>query len=293
MEPADLQLLGRYATEAMLPQRCADRGTCAPFTTPALFCARVRATDKADVELLILNPSGRAGWLVVPWAIAIEAFHPTISDRMLVANLGDGEISPGTMGAAALQVAGTGLAGRAALRAAQANAGRPCPIDTAPLTRRVGQLLDFSQMLLDWQQSCGLEEDRKHTAMLATRVAAIARSASSLIAGMRSVASDASGSTTDAGNGEDALLALWQRTSWILDGWTLIACLWSAATGASQLQALRRVNALAPPMAAEALAWPGCTELGGIQDLRTSQSPARAVDRTLCEAALCDWLQAV
>lgn len=317
----DIRLLERYAAEVAVPPRCADRGVCAGFTTPALFGTRLRPAAKGEVELLIPNPSGRAGWLVVPWAAVMDAFSPTVADRMLVASLGAEEILPETMAAAALRVAGAGLAGRAALRAAQAHVAgmrsldayttaqleqraqgagellplfRDCGIGGggAPLARRAGRLLEFAQMLTHWRQTCPFDEDRNRAAGLAARATAVAEAASALIAAMRALAADLPALLAVWRTNGAALLTFAQRAGWVLDGWDLIACLWRAAAGDAQLQALRRVYALAPPAAAEALAWPGCAALGGIPEPRTPQSALRAIDTPLCEAALCDWLRA-
>ncbi|MBR0645621.1 hypothetical protein [Plastoroseomonas hellenica] len=321
MGPADLRLLERYAAEVTVPPRCADRGVCAAFTTPALFGTRLRPAGKGEVELLIPNPSGRAGWLVVPWAAVMDAFSPTIADRMLVAGLGAEEILPETMTAAALRVAGAGLAGRAALRAAQAyvtgmrsldafttaqleqrarGAGELLPLfrdcgiggGGAPLARRAGRLLEFAQMLSHWRQTCPFDEDRNRAALLAARAVAVAEAASALIAAMHALAADLPAILAVWRTNGIALLAFAQRAGWVLDGWELIACLWRAAAGDAQLQALRRIYALAPPAAAEALAWPGCAALGGIPEPRTPQNALRTIDTRLCEAALCDWLHA-
>lgn len=321
MGPVDIRLLERYAAEVAVPPRCADRGVCAGFTTPALFGTRLRPAVKGEVELLIPNPSGRAGWLVVPWSAVTDAFSPTIADRMLVASLGTEEILPETMTAAALQVAGAGLAGRAALRAAQAHAAgmrsldafttaqleqraqgagvllplfRECGIGggSALLARRAGRLLEFAQMLTHWRQTCPFDEDRNRAALLAARAIAVAEAASALIAAMHAIAADLPAILTVWRANSTALLAFAQRAGWVLDGWDLIACLWRAATGDAQLQALRRVYALAPPAAAEVLAWPGCAALGGIPEPRTPQNALRAIDTPLCETALCDWLSA-
>lgn len=321
MGPTDFRLLERYAAEVAVPPRCADRGVSAGFTTPALFGTRLRPAVKGEVELLIPNPSGRAGWLVVPWAAVMDAFSPTIADRMLVAGLGAEEILPETMAAATLRVAGAGLAGRAALRAAQAQvtgmqsldayttaqleqrvqgAGELLPLfrdcgiggdGGAPLARRAGRLLEFAQMLTHWRQTCPFDEDRNRAAGLAARATAVAEAASALIAAMRALAGDLPALLTVWRTNNAALQTFAQRAGWILDGWDLIACLWRAAAGDAQLQALRRVYALAPPAAAEALAWPGCAALGGIPEPRTPQSALRAIDTPLCEAALCDWLR--
>jgi hypothetical protein len=321
MDTADIHLLERYAAEAAAPQRCADRGVCATFTTPALFAARIRPTAKGEVELLIPNPSGRAGWLVVPWNAVLEAFRPTIADRMLVAGLGAEDILPETMTTAAVRVAGAGLAGRAALRAAEAYAAgmrsldaitiaqleqrvrgggellplfRECGIGggTAPLARRAGRLLEFAQMLTLWRQTCPFDEDRNRAARLAARATAVAEAASALIAAMRALAADLPALLPVwRGNGA-ALLAFAQRAGWVLDGWDLLGCFWRAATGEAQVQALRRAFALAPPAATEALAWPGCAGLGGVPEPRTPAAALRAIDTPLCEAALCDWLYA-
>ncbi|HEY4254028.1 MAG TPA: hypothetical protein VGM87_22665 [Roseomonas sp.] len=318
MQPTDIRLLERSATEAP-PPRCADRGVCAGFTTPALFGARLRNTGKGVVEVVLPNPSGRPGWLVVPWAVAIDAFSPTIADRMLVQELGTGSLLPDMLTTATLRVAASGLAGRAALRGAEGYAAgirgfeaetvarleqrlpgaglllplfRDCGLggEDAPLARRAGRVLEFAQMLTDWRETCPFDTDRARAAALAAQAATVAEAASALIAAMRSLAADIPAILAHWPSHGPVLLAFAQRAQWILNGWDLIACLWRAAAGEAQLQALRRAQALAPPAATETLAWPGCAALGAIAAPRPLPPAPHAIDTPLCEAALCAWL---
>lgn len=320
MPPPDAKGLDRYGTEVATPPRVADRGVCAPFTTPALFGTRLRSAVRGEVELLIPIPSGRPGWLVMPWAAVMDAFSPTIADRALVADLGASRIKPETIAAAALRVAGYGLAGRAARRAAETsvtaarrhdalvtaqleqrlqNGGDMLPLfldtglggDAAPLARRAGRILEFAQMLLHWRQTCLSDEDRARAGLLAARATAVAESASFLIATTRTLAADPAGLRALWSADREEVLAFAQRPQWVMDGWDLIACLWRVAAGEAQLQVLRRIHDLAPPAAAEVLAWPGCAGLGGIPEPRRPQSALRTIDTPLCEAALRDWLQ--
>jgi hypothetical protein len=100
------------------PPSFAERGTAAPFTTPALCGARVTRTLRGP-DIIIPNPSGKRGIYIVPASAVQEFCVPTLHDRGLISHLLKlPAITPATMREAARAVARQGLAGRAAADAA-------------------------------------------------------------------------------------------------------------------------------------------------------------------------------
>lgn len=310
----------RFAAEVGAPLRCSDRGVCAGLTTPALFGARLRV-GLNGLEVLIPNPSGGAGWLVVPWPAAVEAFIPTVADRMLAAALTVEEVTLERLSAAAMTVAKAGFAGRPVLRAAEASqrgahdqhaliaaqlehrrsggslllplfADAGLHGDGAMDVRRAGRILEFAQGLLSWRGTCPSDDDRGRAALLAEKATAIAEAASRLIVATRALAADLVGLLDLWRSDKKALLAFAHRPQWVMDGWDLLASLWRATEEEARQSVLRRIIALVPPAASEVLTWPGCSGLGTGPHARSSPSALCAIDTPLCEAALCDWFYA-
>jgi hypothetical protein len=109
--------------EAHYPSTFRERGVAAPFTSPLLAGARVRAADRQGIELVLANPSGAPGVYILHWSDANEAYRPTLHDSVLLRRLANrGTLHPRTVRAAAWDVAGVGLAGREARVAAKAAA---------------------------------------------------------------------------------------------------------------------------------------------------------------------------
>jgi hypothetical protein len=223
MTRLDTPTLDRFAAALLQPATLAERGVHAPFTTPALFAARLRQGPTHAAEVVMASPSGRRGWLVLPWPAALDACQPSLADRALVARLGREALSPDTVRAAARAVALDGLAGRRARRAAASAAATPAPVR-------------FAQALLDWCPEAPLEEDRRAATTLAARLGA-------------AVGAAAQSEAT--------------RAAWVLDGWALLAALWQVGEAEHRPALLRRSVALCPLPSEDMLAWPGCAALGG------------------------------
>lgn len=113
--------LDRFRSDAFEPLNFHDRGATVPFTTPLLLNARIRATHSGrGPEIVIINPSGGRGAMVLPWTAVPEICSPTLFDRQLCEKLATAEdISPIGIRHEAQRLAAQGLAGRRAAIAAQ------------------------------------------------------------------------------------------------------------------------------------------------------------------------------
>jgi len=265
VELLDPPLLDAFAAASGKPARCAERGVAAPFTTPLLFAARLRLGADQGIEVLVPNPAGREGWFVLPWAAAREALQPSLADQALIGALttlvaDTAELQPWQMRQAARQAASTGLAGRAARRAASGTS--PAGAET---------MRGFAQALNEWLLTCPMEEDRRRAAALAARVASISAAITALKA--------------EAARTDTAF-----RLAWVLDGWVLLALLWHFSPAEARTAVLRRSMALAPPPADEMLRWPGCADLGRIPGAPALAPQTRFVAPAICEAVLAEWL---
>ena len=60
-----------------------ERGVTVPFTTPLLAGTRARPAGRADLELVVPNPSGGKGVYVMRWHAVMALCRPTLHDRML------------------------------------------------------------------------------------------------------------------------------------------------------------------------------------------------------------------
>ena len=128
------------------PRSFRERGLAAPFTTPMLSGARLRATpgttacasertllrrggvnrDATEqfrllaLEVVVPNPSGARGVYILPWSDVGALCRPTMHDVILVQNLmtlldvSNAQMSPATLREAARTTAARGLAGRPA-----------------------------------------------------------------------------------------------------------------------------------------------------------------------------------
>ncbi|MEO8715543.1 MAG: hypothetical protein ABI369_11060 [Acetobacteraceae bacterium] len=107
--------------QAYRPATFLERGVAVPFTTPALLGARARPADRIGLEIVVPNPSGARGVYILPWAGVCELCRPTVHDTLLsqrVAALH--AVTPGSIRAAARDIAAEGMAGREAVACARA-----------------------------------------------------------------------------------------------------------------------------------------------------------------------------
>ena len=108
-------------TEFHHPATFASRGLAVPFTTPMLAGARVRASQRNGIELVMPNPSGSDGIYVLPWLGARALCRPTVHDTLLFRRLSHvPAINPEQVRETALEVALAGHAGRDVATAAEA-----------------------------------------------------------------------------------------------------------------------------------------------------------------------------
>ncbi len=102
-----------------LPTTFAERGVAVPFTTPALISARIRRSERDQVEYILANPSGGAGYYVMGWGALESLCRVTMHDRLLSTSLLSlTALAPRGVRRVARAVAATGAAGRAAAAAA-------------------------------------------------------------------------------------------------------------------------------------------------------------------------------
>jgi hypothetical protein len=113
--------LERFRRDAPEPLSFRERGATVPFTTPILLNARIRSAEVGVArEMVMVNPSGGRGALVLPWSAMPEICAPTLYDRHLWESLNEAEdISPIGIRQQAQRLAAQGLAGRHAATAAR------------------------------------------------------------------------------------------------------------------------------------------------------------------------------
>jgi len=111
--------------EAYQPKTFRERGVAAPFTTPLLTGARLRATQTRSghvLEAIIPNPAGRRGVYIVPWSESGDLCRPTMHDARLVeilmGRLDLANLCPAMVRLAGWEVAADGHAGRGGAAAA-------------------------------------------------------------------------------------------------------------------------------------------------------------------------------
>lgn len=111
----------KLAGSEFLPSRFTERGAAVPFTTPLLAQARVRTDDRKQFELMIPAFAGAKGTYAIRWRDLPEVFTSmTVHDRALHDAIGAGaDANPGSVRAAAMKVAASGLAGPEAARSAR------------------------------------------------------------------------------------------------------------------------------------------------------------------------------
>ena len=115
MEPAELTI------QNSAPSTFMERGVAVPFTTPQLTGARLRPGQRHGLEVVIPNPAGTRSTYVLPTEMLDGYCRMTVHDRALH-NLivACRVVTPASIRAASRDVAGDGLAGRAAAAAASA-----------------------------------------------------------------------------------------------------------------------------------------------------------------------------
>lgn len=108
--------LNRFQADSFEPTSFRERGATVPFTTPLLLNARIRATASGrGLEMVVPNPSGGRGALILPWSAMGEICSPTLFDRHLWEELSASQdISPIGIRHEAQRLAASGLAGRQA-----------------------------------------------------------------------------------------------------------------------------------------------------------------------------------
>ncbi|WP_158046676.1 hypothetical protein [Skermanella pratensis] len=121
MSSADLigQIMEKPAEFA--PSTFAQRGVAVDFTTPLLVQARIRQSNGDSVELILPNLAGGRGSYILAWRSLVQFATITMHDHALYESVLRVErIDPATVRTATLSVAAEGLAGRDAMRRAQA-----------------------------------------------------------------------------------------------------------------------------------------------------------------------------
>jgi hypothetical protein len=113
--------LDRFRSDSFEPTSFRERGATIPFTTPMLLNARIRAAASGrGLEMVVTNPSGGRGVLILPWSSMLDICSPTLFDRHLWESLATNEdISPVGIRHEAQRLAALGLAGRQAALAAK------------------------------------------------------------------------------------------------------------------------------------------------------------------------------
>ncbi len=292
-----------------------ERGFSVPFTTPALASARVRRDERHGLVLIVSNPAGGRSVYVLPWSGAHDMCQPTLHDTMLYGHIsacGGKPISPGTVRAAARQVAIDGAAGRpaysAAVKAMRADFEARRATNQFLLDALAAQTVvqaDATEIaaLADMAYEIGIGPDAERSS-IALRLAQL-KTLHKELSTLLQMGSDETGYvaitcgtaalaircaekvlTTARARFEDigSLLAGFRsrgadlasvigRPAWVLDGWELPGLLWSAASGvAAQRVALVEIGQALAMLPKEAEQW-----LDVPVDLELSQGVRRTV----------------
>jgi hypothetical protein len=122
-----------------------ERGVQIPFTLPRLVGTRARMVRGGELELLVPNRSGTAGFIIVPWSGVRSVARPTVHDGRLCGRIAAvPTLTPIAVRQEARAVALEGLAGRAVMEAAQLAEQRDAQ-DARAAARRL--LLRLSQQI--------------------------------------------------------------------------------------------------------------------------------------------------
>ena len=117
----DLEDLDRFKAASFELLSFRERGTTVPFTTSLLVNARIREAKAGQgFEMVVVNPSGGRGALILPWEALTTICSPSLFDRHLWESLGKAEdISPIGIRREAQRLAMQNLAGKHAAAAAR------------------------------------------------------------------------------------------------------------------------------------------------------------------------------
>lgn len=292
-----------------------ERGVSVPFTTPALAGARVRRDERHGLVLIVPNPAGGRGVYVLPWSGVHDMCQPTLHDTMLHGNIsgrGGKPISPGTVRAAARQVAIDGAAGRpaysAAVKAIRADlescqatsrfllgalaaqttvqadateiaalAGMADEIGVGPNAGRASVALRLAQLKTLHAELTALSQtgsDETGYVSMTCGLAAIAiRCTDKVLATARARVADIGSLLAGFRLRAADIASVVGRPAWVLDGWELPGLLWGAASGvAAQRAALVEIGQALAMLPKEAEQW-----LDAPIELEVSQGVRRTV----------------
>ena len=117
----DLEDPDRFKAASFEPLSFRERGTTVPFTTSLLVNARIREAKAGQgFEMVVVNPSGGRGALILPWEALTTICSPSLFDRNLWESLATAEdISPIGIRREAQRLAMQNLAGKHAAAAAR------------------------------------------------------------------------------------------------------------------------------------------------------------------------------
>ncbi len=284
--------LERFAAPPGRVETLAERGVYLPFTTPMLAGARLRRVVAAggigsEAEVILPHPTIRDGSFVLPWSSVTGEGRVHYADQLLVAELEGHPLDPQAVRHAALRIAGQGVHGRAARRAARElsdSVRRRAQALAALLETRHPGAARLAPLLL----TCGipgwpggtLPPQQVRLVRLATQLAAhsqaaadpVERECAIAVARAATLAASAAYTLIQAGEAVGAdpgmllrappealatATAVLARAAWAMDGFALLAALWERAGEADRPLALRLAVHLVPPVAAEMEAWPG------------------------------------
>lgn len=156
--------------EAYQPRTFNERGVSAPFTTPLLAGARLRAAPARSghvLEAIIPNPAGRRGVYIVPWSESGDLCRPTMHDARLAETLARRlevmALCPALVRQAGWVVAAEGHAGRdgatAARRVLRDNAVRFAMMSARLQTALTAQITDLTPDPAAWERLTALLAD--------------------------------------------------------------------------------------------------------------------------------------
>ncbi len=309
----ELPSLAGFAAALRRADTLEERGVAAPFLTPVLAGARLRAADggRTGSDVLLPHPAGREGSYVIPWAAALQECRPAYADRLLVAYLQGSPISPRPVWQAARRVAAEGLYGRAArlagvtaealasarreelarrlaARARGAEALAPgllaCGTADSPGGRAVATVNRVARMARDlarWAaDDAPTDEDRRRAEQLAAAAERAAGSAARLAAEAQAMVADPASLLRDPARAEAALRA-GERPGWALNGFAFLAALWGEAGPCERAGVVRLGARLVPPPAGEMLAWPGFAAWEALAPTQPPRLPPALLERAL------------
>jgi hypothetical protein len=279
--------------EAYQPKTFRERGVSAPFTTPLLTGARLRAAPARAghvLEVIIPNPAGRRGVYIVPWSESGDLCRPTMHDarltETLVGRLDLSMLCPAIVRQAGWEVAAEGHAGRGGATAAQRvlrdNAVRFAMMSTRLYSVLAEHETDAAPDPAAWERLTALLADIHLPEGAAARVPVLIDAVGALAVALPDWATAAQMVGTAARlvhHGATYLLRIavaqidqpatllrdWfvdpvgvelalSRTEWLLDGWERLVLLWQVALPGPAVTVLE-MAALLPVWPDEAEVW--------------------------------------